>query len=105
MPAWFPPCLFHQLTGLFCPGCGTTRAILHLLHGEFREAVGSNPLLLVALPMLAVALAESRTRGMWRERLRRVVCNPAVGWGFAVVTILFGILRNLPLAAFRWMAP
>lgn len=28
------PCLFHALTGLYCPGCGGTRAIKALLKGH-----------------------------------------------------------------------
>ncbi|MCD7824138.1 MAG: DUF2752 domain-containing protein [Oscillospiraceae bacterium] len=26
------PCLFNQLTGYYCPGCGGTRAVISLLH-------------------------------------------------------------------------
>lgn len=29
------PCLFHRITGLFCPGCGGTRAFTALLQGHF----------------------------------------------------------------------
>lgn len=29
------PCMFHQITGLFCPGCGGTRAFTSLLQGHF----------------------------------------------------------------------
>ena len=28
------PCLFHELTGFYCPGCGGTRAVLALLAGH-----------------------------------------------------------------------
>lgn len=28
------PCLFHLATGYYCPGCGGTRAIASLLHGQ-----------------------------------------------------------------------
>ena len=46
---WFyPQCLFHTLTGLQCPGCGSLRALHALLHGEIRRAVALNPLLFVA---------------------------------------------------------
>lgn len=26
------PCIFNQLTGYYCPGCGGTRAVISLLH-------------------------------------------------------------------------
>lgn len=29
------PCIFQLLTGLYCPGCGGTRAIVSLLRGDF----------------------------------------------------------------------
>ena len=28
------PCIFHKLTGLYCPGCGGTRAVYWLLKGN-----------------------------------------------------------------------
>jgi hypothetical protein len=100
-----PPCLFHRLTGLYCPGCGTTRAFYHLVRGEPLAAVGSNPLLLVALPLLILAVLERRQTGAGCAGLRRIIHSPVTGWGFAVVTILFAVLRNLPLGPFRWLAP
>lgn len=47
MPAamWhLPPCLFHKVTGLYCPGCGGTRAIIAFLHGEFVQSLRYHPL-------------------------------------------------------------
>src|SRR3954451_10534971 len=32
------PCFFHQVTGLACPGCGSTRAILQLAQGHIAAA-------------------------------------------------------------------
>ena len=29
-----PPCLFYRVSGLYCPGCGGTRAIRALLEGD-----------------------------------------------------------------------
>jgi hypothetical protein len=41
---FLPPCLWHATTGWPCPGCGTTRAVLHLLHANPSGAFASNPL-------------------------------------------------------------
>src|SRR5688572_33371631 len=51
----FPPCPFHVVTGLFCPGCGSTRAAHHLLHGRVATAFDFNALMVVSLPFLAYA--------------------------------------------------
>lgn len=49
---FYPTCLFHQITGLLCPGCGSLRAIHQLLHGHFIAAFRFNPLLILSLPCL-----------------------------------------------------
>lgn len=37
-------CIFHGVTGLPCPGCGSTRAFRCLAQGEFLQALRFNPL-------------------------------------------------------------
>lgn len=39
-----PPCLWHAWTGWPCPGCGTTRAFIRLLHVDLLGALTLNPL-------------------------------------------------------------
>lgn len=39
-----PACPLHALTGFPCPSCGSTRAALHLAHGELLAALAVNPL-------------------------------------------------------------
>lgn len=38
------PCLFQMITGLYCPGCGGTRAALSLLHGQILRSLLYNPI-------------------------------------------------------------
>lgn len=40
------PCIFHQWTGLYCPGCGGTRATKALLKGEVLLSFFYHPLVL-----------------------------------------------------------
>ncbi len=35
-------CLFRQVTGIPCPSCGTTHAVLSITKGNFRQAVNEN---------------------------------------------------------------
>ena len=48
-------CPFRLVTHLPCPGCGMTRALLALCHGDLRTALAAHPL----SPFLAIAL------GLW----------------------------------------
>ena len=45
-------CLHKRFTGLDCLGCGMTRAIVALLHGQFTEAIAYNKGVVLAGPAL-----------------------------------------------------
>ena len=94
-------CPLYELTGLYCPGCGSGRAARALLRGDLGACLGHN---LLALPL------ELFCGGVlgW-EYLRFVF--PGLGlekvrlpdWlGPAVLALLLGftLLRNLPALAF-----
>lgn len=43
---YLPPCIFHVVTGLDCPGCGGTRATVSFLHGHFLKSFIYHPIVL-----------------------------------------------------------
>src|SRR2546423_1716517 len=47
---YYPLCLFHQSTGMLCPGCGSLRAMHQLLHGHVLAAMHYNALLVLSVP-------------------------------------------------------
>ncbi|MFO7937663.1 MAG: DUF2752 domain-containing protein [Kiritimatiellia bacterium] len=47
-------CLFHRFTGLPCPVCGSSRAVIMLLNGNFSEAFLLQPLASAAMPLAAL---------------------------------------------------
>lgn len=42
------PCAVKHMLGIDCPGCGITRSVVALVHGELRESVDLNPMGIVA---------------------------------------------------------
>lgn len=98
----YPPCVFHSLTGCWCPGCGSTRAIHQLLHGRVRAAIDLNALLVVLLPVVAGAWLLERGE---RIRGRRYLSNPIFAWSLVVIVVSFWIMRNLPFPLFEKLAP
>lgn len=45
---FYIPCILHQVTGLYCPGCGGTRAVETLLEGKFFISFLYHPVVLYA---------------------------------------------------------
>jgi hypothetical protein len=98
-----PPCPLRALTGLYCPGCGSTRCLHALLHGEVPMAFAMNPLLVLALPLLALmALNAAGWSPRTGVRLLHALGN-ARAW--LVVLVGYWVLRNLPWMPFAWLAP
>lgn len=90
----YPLCPLLALTGWYCPACGGLRTAHDLATGDLAAAWSTNPLLAVALPLLAVAWAVWTYRAL-RGRPAR---NPP-GWLWAVVLgvlLTYGVLRNVP---------
>lgn len=56
-----PPCVFHTLTGMPCPTCGSTRAFAALVDGNLLAALRIQPLFaigcLIAIGLGALAVA------------------------------------------------
>jgi hypothetical protein len=49
----FSFCLFHLLTGRHCYGCGLTRGMSAVLHGDFKAAYALNRLNVITIPLIA----------------------------------------------------
>lgn len=81
-------CVFHRLTGLDCPGCGTQRALHALLHGRLTEAWHYNAALFFALPAALLYAWHPR-------RLRAVLYATVTPFLLLAAVLAWWILRNL----------
>jgi len=90
----YPTCPSLYVTGWFCPGCGSLRAIHDLAHLNLAGAIDMNPFAVVALGWLvwrwAWWLAATLGHG------RRVKPSPAwVIYGVGAAVVVFWVLRNV----------
>jgi hypothetical protein len=92
----FPPCLFHELTGLQCPGCGSQRAIHSLLHLEIKQAFFYNPALCFAIPLVVLLIYLEYFGGRTRfPKLHQLFSGTKFITEVLIVIILYWIGRNL----------
>ncbi len=101
----FPPCPLHAATGLWCPGCGATRASYLLLHGDVAGALHFNALWVVLAPFAlyqAIAFGGEAFGVRW---LRRIPLSQPLIVGLLASLIGFGVIRNLPFDALHLLNP
>jgi hypothetical protein len=101
----FPPCPFLYLTGLYCPGCGSLRAMHQLLHGNFHAAWAMNPLSVILFPFLAYGLLCEAIFYLSGQRLPQVTLTGASIRAVCAVILLFAVARNIPFRPFDLLAP
>lgn len=97
----YPACPFLTLTGLYCPVCGSLRAVHALAHGDVAAAAGLNVLTVAGLVALTA---------LWVVRVARAVGGPRhldarpplprwLGPVLLVTAVAFGVLRNLSVGS------
>jgi hypothetical protein len=93
---FFLICPFRALTGFTCPGCGSTRGVHHLLHGDPVAAFQLNPLFVVALPFMLYALIRYSNSIIRHRPLKANQLQPKYIWVLFVAVLSFWIFRNTP---------
>lgn len=94
-------CIFHKITGLYCPGCGLTRCIKSLLNLDFYQAFRYNPLFIIFGILLIIYTIFIY---FTKKQLFSVKYISNKTWYILVfITIIYGICRNI--SSFSWLAP
>lgn len=92
-------CPFHAATGLWCAGCGGTRAARALARFDVVAALDAHPLVVAAVPALVVLLVSVRLRSAASRFVHR---RPVLI--FAALSA-FAIARNIPVDGAALLAP
>lgn len=79
------PCGFNLITGHKCPGCGMTRAVNSIMHGDPIAAFGYNKLILL-IPIGLIIYLVFKIIGKNTEKLI---------WLYIIIVILYAVIRNI----------
>ncbi|MBQ1546863.1 MAG: DUF2752 domain-containing protein [Lachnospiraceae bacterium] len=80
------PCIFHYLTGYYCPGCGGTRALIALLHGRILTSLRYNPLTIYFIFLFGYLIFNG---------IKKRKNNPNVLWLGLFILIVNFIVKNV----------
>ncbi|MBS1820807.1 MAG: DUF2752 domain-containing protein [Acidobacteria bacterium] len=92
--SFYPQCPIHHYFGILCPGCGTTRALAALLHGNLGEALRLNALTMLLLPIAIGYAFAGYSRLLARRPGWPQPPRPAI-YATLAVAIAFTLARNL----------
>lgn len=96
------PCLFYEITNLYCPGCGITRCLFALLEGKVFLAFHYNALVCVLLSLFLL-FKFYKIYLYINSSPKKALISPIFSYILLIATILFGILRNFEI--FKFLAP
>ncbi len=102
---FFPRCIFHSLSGWYCPGCGSQRAIHSLLHLNITGVVQNNILFLPAVLVIFYHYTHSILNKKFNWRLPNILYLKNTPWVIFGIILLFWVLRNLTVYPFSVLAP
>lgn len=95
-----PVCPSKALFGIICPGCGGTRMVYSLMHGDLPAAVQYNAVALVGI-VLAVGAWALWVRSRWRGTPMPSLRHGKLVWATVIVVLAsWWVIRNIPVEPF-----
>ena len=88
------PCIFYELTGLKCPGCGITRMLISIAKLDFLSAFTYNPFLFITGPIVILYIFLGEVKYVLRDEPLGKKAEVFIMIEL-ILALLYGILRNL----------
>ena len=93
--SFYPRCPIHHYLHILCPGCGVTRALAALLHGNLTEALHLNALTTLLTPVALFYIAACYRSILTRQPVHLPQPPRAAAYATLAAACLFTIVRNL----------
>lgn len=89
------PCVFYEITGLKCPGCGITSGMVRLMHFDFVGAFQCNAFLYLIIPYILLVFIHTAREYILMGKYRLGTGKSFIDITFLVLLVLWGIFRNI----------
>ncbi len=87
------PCIFYEITGLKCGGCGITRGLIALLHFDFGTMIQYNAFLPFILVYVLLAAVNSSRQYILMGKFRLSAGKTGIDIAFLVLLVIWCIIR------------
>ena len=99
---WKMPCFFKEITHLYCPACGGTRAVRALLHLDLARSFLCNPIVLYGIFMVLWCVVGFLAGKISHRTIK--ICRPGLWMLYLGIIIFFGhaVIRNVAVYQFGY---
>lgn len=87
-------CLIHHFTGIHCPGCGITRALLSVIHLDFYQAFRYHNLFFIIIILLSYHTI-TKIDCFINQKKRKPYPEKLI-YALIIIFVVYGVLRNIP---------
>lgn len=90
-------CIIHENFGIFCPGCGCTRALISLFQGNIIKSLYYNPTILYSFIILSIYIFSNTVSKIFKKENSRFVLKYNPIYLYIGIFLLFGtcIIKNV----------
>lgn len=96
------PCFVHEFFNVYCPGCGGTRALFALFHGQVLHSLIYNPAIVLGAILILYYEAGVIITLVRRDGKVHFYQKCGLLYTYLVIVILFAIIRNWLLIEFQF---
>lgn len=102
---FFPKCMFHKITGLHCPGCGSQRAIHKVLKGNLLEGLKHNLSIFLLIIVITYQVTIYGLNHFLNKNHTNLLHKSIVTKMILIFILTYWVLRNIDIYPFTILAP
>lgn len=95
------PCFFQRMIGLYCPGCGGTRAVRALMTGHPVKSFFYHPVVLYVAVLVGIFLGSFALKRISKGKIQGLSFRIGYLWAGLFLVIINWLIRNLLLLLFE----